>query len=496
MVNRHALTQVGAGLLAFCSMVALCPAQWSQERLSVARADHVGTESNGQIYFAGGDTGSAVLTSSVEVYDLTSGTWSTMALSTPRFRLAAAACDGIVAFAGGRRQVWGEVTDIIDLYDESADTWSVTSLPQAASIFAGVGVGGRLIFNRGSRESGKGFLSVAQIHDLATQRWFTVDLQTGQSWTAAETDGRLAFLVDGGSPWAPSPPLVDIYDSSTGLWARTIMPRMRGRVTATVNDGRLYVSGGCSATRFIDVYDIANRTWETLLAPGGGRCGHVSMSVGPYVIFAGGYDYWFNPSSGADVLNTATGEWASMRISIHGQFAAEAVSPTHNVAVIAGGRTLGANGTYTDAVDIFRYAPSIGSNFCGPAVLNSSGRSATMSAFGTDVAADSFLTLMASNLPRNQPGFFLASRTQGFVPLAGGSQGNLCLGGNIARFGSKVLNSGTAGSFGTTPDLTSIPTSPPSSVVIGETWKFQAWFRDANPGATSNFTDGLSVTFR
>jgi hypothetical protein len=31
------------------------------------------------------------------------------------------------------------------------------------------------------------------------------------------------------------------------------------------------------------------------------------------------------------------------------------------------------------------------------------------------------------------------------------------------------------------------------SVLPGETWHFQAWFKD---GASSNFTDGLSVLFQ
>jgi hypothetical protein len=28
------------------------------------------------------------------------------------------------------------------------------------------------------------------------------------------------------------------------------------------------------------------------------------------------------------------------------------------------------------------------------------------------------------------------------------------------------------------------------------TWNFQRWYRDLNPGSTSNFTDALRVTFR
>ena len=81
-------------------------------------------------------------------------------------------------------------------------------------------------------------------------------------------------------------------------------------------------------------------------------------------------------------------------------------------------------------------------------------------------------------------GYFFASQTQDFIANPGGSQGNLCLGGNIDRF--LVLSSGSYGSFWL---------NLPQWAMPGETWNFQAWFRDNNPGPTSNFTDGVSVLF-
>jgi hypothetical protein len=44
-------------------------------------------------------------------------------------------------------------------------------------------------------------------------------------------------------------------------------------------------------------------------------------------------------------------------------------------------------------------------------------------------------------------------------------------------------------------DLTQLPGGLPAAVQAGETWNFQAWFRDMNPGPTSNLTNGLQVTF-
>lgn len=138
----------------------------------------------------------------------------------------------------------------------------------------------------------------------------------------------------------------------------------------------------------------------------------------------------------------------------------------------------------------------LNTNYCGPAVTNSSGQPGVISATGSAVAADNDVTLLASNLPTNQFGYFLNSQTQGFVVSPPGSQGNLCLSGGIGRYTMSVLNTGLTGTMTLVLDLTNTPTPMGStSVIAGQAWNFQAWFRDVNPGTTSNFTDALSVTF-
>ena len=139
----------------------------------------------------------------------------------------------------------------------------------------------------------------------------------------------------------------------------------------------------------------------------------------------------------------------------------------------------------------------IGTSYCGPAVTNSSGASGTIEAYGSDVAVDNAVQLRASNLATNQFGYFLTSQTQGFITGPGGSQGNLCLGGAIGRYSSLAAGTGSQGEISLQLDLTQTPT-PSGFVVIqpGETWNWTTWFRDKNPGPTSNFTDGISVLFQ
>lgn len=139
-----------------------------------------------------------------------------------------------------------------------------------------------------------------------------------------------------------------------------------------------------------------------------------------------------------------------------------------------------------------------GTNYC-MATANSTGVAASISASGSNVAANNDLTLAASDLPINQFGFFLVSATQSFVPgLGGASNGNLCLGGTIGRYNQagQIFSTGSAGGFELPINLNTIPqgnvTAPTNA---GQTWNFQAWFRDT-VGVESNLTDGLQVDFQ
>ena len=140
-------------------------------------------------------------------------------------------------------------------------------------------------------------------------------------------------------------------------------------------------------------------------------------------------------------------------------------------------------------------APPVGESFCGPAVANSTGGSAEIVAAGSVHAADEWLTLTATSLPPNQFGFFIGSQTEVITLNIGGGEGTLCIGGNIVRFAGQIVGSGAAGRFSVDIDTSAIPTFPNSAIMAGETWTFQAWFRDLTTTATSNLTDAVRVIY-
>lgn len=135
----------------------------------------------------------------------------------------------------------------------------------------------------------------------------------------------------------------------------------------------------------------------------------------------------------------------------------------------------------------------IGTPYCSPAVPNSSGFAARTRATGSTLVLSNDVTLTADFMPVNKFGYFITSQTAGLHLNPAGSTGNLCLDNPIGRYNALVFTSGPTGSASIEIDLTNMPGPVQDQVLPGDTWHFSCWFRDI--GGTSNFTDGLGITF-
>jgi hypothetical protein len=134
-------------------------------------------------------------------------------------------------------------------------------------------------------------------------------------------------------------------------------------------------------------------------------------------------------------------------------------------------------------------------NYC-TAELNSTGGVSFMAAIGggTSVLYGN-LWLGTFNLPPSQFTYALVSQKQGDVLFPPGSQGRLCLGGSIGRYVAQVQQSGPFGTIVTHIDLGNLPIGGGLAIQPGETWNFQTWHRDLNPGPTSNFSRAIEIEF-
>ena len=140
----------------------------------------------------------------------------------------------------------------------------------------------------------------------------------------------------------------------------------------------------------------------------------------------------------------------------------------------------------------------LGTEYCNPAAVNSTGNSASISAFGSGFAEANRLTLLVKDLPTGEFSFFLNGTASGFSPGASGSAGNLCLDGAIGRYNrvGQLFASDAQGKGSLAINLGGMPTPlGPQPALAGQTWYFQCWYRDT-PANTSNFTSALSVQFQ
>jgi hypothetical protein len=271
--------------------------------------------------------------------------------------------------------------------------------------------------------------------------------------------------------------------------------RSRGTATTAVQFGRSYL-GVAATTGGALVGTFAPNSSQMLLQsvtgwPAGATIATLDSASAPIQ-----QDTWYvmqlEWAVNGDVTLTLLDEPATSVIA--------QVGPTATTFTAPGGFAMRGftqnTGAFHDLDTLTEVVPPVGTNYCGPAATNSTGVAAHLSGSGSAVLASNALVLSAEALPPNSFGFFLTSRTQSFVANPGGSQGNLCLGGGIGRYVQNIFNSGAAGRADLQVDATQMPT--PNGLVgatVGETWSFQAWYRDANPAVTSNFTDGLEVTF-
>jgi len=142
----------------------------------------------------------------------------------------------------------------------------------------------------------------------------------------------------------------------------------------------------------------------------------------------------------------------------------------------------------------------VGAPLFAPAPANTPGVGGFLLVAGRPERSFDNLSLFAQLLPANQSVLFLASQSSGFTPNPGGSEGDLCIGGAIGRFNApgQIRRSRSNGVAYLQIDLDELPQpSGIATAAAGETWYFQAWYRDIVGGANaSNFTSAVAVTLQ
>ncbi|MEO0661730.1 MAG: hypothetical protein AAFZ87_09350, partial [Planctomycetota bacterium] len=155
----------------------------------------------------------------------------------------------------------------------------------------------------------------------------------------------------------------------------------------------------------------------------------------------------------------------------------------------------GTNQNITGAVVAADNPSSPALQYCDGTV-NSTGDRGFMRLEGTrDVGSNK--VAVGEAIPPGQFCLLLSGAGTGAVPMLGGGQGTLCLGGTLGRYNDQLAAADSQGVVTFTINPANIPTASSFVTALpGDFYQWQIWHRDvAGAGPTSNLTNAVSILF-
>jgi len=320
----------------------------------------------------------------------------------------------------------------------------------------------------------------------------------GTSWT----------LVD--EIYAPDASDGDEFGSGVGIFGDTIVAGAPGRTEAFVVTGIGYA------------FERQGATWNhaaTFTQPSGVTGGYLGETCGvslDRVIFGLRTDHWTGPSSGsARVYRPGLGGWAfetrllpadadvndefGKATAIWGDTIFATTWRDDDGATDAGATYVAETHDYATSYCFCEAAAPCGNDFGAAGCATSNGLGARLLAGGSNSVAEDDLVLSARGVPRDQFGLLYMGMGTIEVPFGDGLRCVSSGGAGLFRF--PAMFSGTEGLIQLGPGLveftqTSFPFA--GQIRAGQTWNFQAWFRD--PGGPCNrgfnLSNAVGVVFR
>lgn len=332
----------GTALL-LASAPSLAAQSWTaSQSAQPARTFGAAASGGGVALFAGGGHPFVGYHDEVNIYDSSLGgpsdpaTWSVATLSEARANLAAASVGGVVLFAGGNGQGFGQpASSVVDIYDVATGTWSQSALSQPRWSDASTTVGGYALFAGGFPDiygdvpCGSASPTVDAYH-AATGTWSQGTLSVPRVVVQATSVGPYAFFAGGQlCSFGPGSDVVEVYDSSVGppsdpaAWSIANLSQARALGATVSAGGKAFFAGGLAETSpgtweavaTVDVYDSCvgppsdADAWsvEYLSIP---RSLLTATSQGAQALFAGGEDANYAYHDVVDVFDTETGTWS------------------------------------------------------------------------------------------------------------------------------------------------------------------------------------------
>jgi len=275
----------GEGTTDNIDVVDAATVQWSTAKLSRPRSGMKVTVIGSKAIFAGGyiitgrQSGFPFLQSvdDVDIYDASTDQWSTAHLARARAVSAVATVGNLAMFAGGVVSTntiigQGAVSADVDIYDASTGHWSTATLSEARSNLVAESSKGVAIFAAGDRGFGPGFSNVVDIYDAVNNQWSATALPEGLDSPGATALGRDILIAGGGGLTAESN-LAAVFNVGTGILSTGTLSQARGEMAA-IMAGRTAIfaggavmgrHGGTPVTNAVDLFTYDDTPPTTLV---------------------------------------------------------------------------------------------------------------------------------------------------------------------------------------------------------------------------------------
>jgi Kelch motif len=264
-------------------------------------------------------------TNKINIYDITTQNWTVTQASKARRDVETIVAGNKIFFAGGLDYdvpIVGAYVPVstVDIYDITTNTWTVNNLSEARGAIKATVAGTKIFFAGGV---GYELSAKVNIYDLQANTWSSANLNGGARAIAAAVTSQNKSLFIGGSSQMPfeiynnptdflSHPVgvIDVYDHITGQWSVLSMPSIKEQFSAIGKGDNVYISGGFSTahpnTTFeVDILNLNTMTFSS-------SCLFESMVFNDkqaavkndQILFYGARGYK------ADIYNTQTGIWS------------------------------------------------------------------------------------------------------------------------------------------------------------------------------------------
>ena len=263
--------------------------------LTMPRARMAVTSIEDLVYVIGGDTVTGV-TAAVDVYDSSTGGWTSLAAKPTAVANIGAAVIGNKIYVPGGYTVEGQVTGVLEIYDPAADAWEQgASLPMPLCAYAIAAVNDQLYLFGGW--DGARYVNSVYVYDPASDQWSSrAAMRVARGFAGAGVIRGVVYVV-GGYDGARELALCEAYDPRTDTWSScTPMSVGRGGVGVAVVGSTLYAVGGGweSYLAFNERYEPDADAWHAFETPIAGQwrnLGLAATDVNLYAIGGWGGEY-------------------------------------------------------------------------------------------------------------------------------------------------------------------------------------------------------------